>query len=174
MTGLSPGRVTPFGHPRITGCLLLPVAFRSLPRPSSPNSSEASSMNSFSLDHILSLPLPMHHSLTARNTSSVTSSACSVPSSQASFSPMPQPSSRCSHRLTKRSGPSCLSRCRSRSMCLSKQEQNTIARSPSLFLCQRSSRLIPTFNQARPQDVHTAGMQTRIPCSGPPRSAASS
>jgi hypothetical protein len=157
MTGLSPGRVTPFGHPRITGCLLLPVAFRSLPRPSSPNSSEASSMNSFSLDHILSLPLPMHHSLTARNTSSVTSSACSVPSSQASFSPMPQPSSRCSHRLTKRSGPSCLSRCRSRSMCLSKQEQNTIARSPSLFLCQRSSRLIPTFNQARPQDVHTAG-----------------
>ncbi len=28
--------VTPFGHQRINGCLLLPVAFRSLPRPSSP------------------------------------------------------------------------------------------------------------------------------------------
>ena len=31
--------VTPFGHPRITGYLLLPVAFRSLSRPSSPRSS---------------------------------------------------------------------------------------------------------------------------------------
>lgn len=59
MTGLSSSRVTPFGNPRIKGCLLLPVAFRSLPRPSSPDSSEASSMNSFSLDHILSLPLSL-------------------------------------------------------------------------------------------------------------------
>src|SRR6056297_1086033 len=57
MTGLSSSRVTPFGDSRIAGCLLLPVAFRSLPRPSSPDSSEASTMNSFSLDHILSLPL---------------------------------------------------------------------------------------------------------------------
>ena len=57
MTGLSSSRVTPFGYPRISGCLLLPVAFRSLPRPSSPDSSEASSMNAFSLDHILQLPL---------------------------------------------------------------------------------------------------------------------
>ena len=32
-------RVTPFGYLRITGCLLLPAAFRSLPRPSSPTSS---------------------------------------------------------------------------------------------------------------------------------------
>ena len=29
-------RVFPFGHLRITVCLQLPVAFRSLPRPSSP------------------------------------------------------------------------------------------------------------------------------------------
>jgi hypothetical protein len=57
VTGLSSSRVTPFGDPRIAGCLLLPVAFRSLPRPSSPDSSEASTMNSCSLDHILSLPL---------------------------------------------------------------------------------------------------------------------
>ena len=28
--------VPPFGHRRITGCVLLPVAYRSLPRPSSP------------------------------------------------------------------------------------------------------------------------------------------
>ena len=28
--------VTPFGNPRLTGCLRLPGAFRSLPRPSSP------------------------------------------------------------------------------------------------------------------------------------------
>ena len=31
----STGRVAPFGHPRIQGRLRLPVAFRSLPRPSS-------------------------------------------------------------------------------------------------------------------------------------------
>ena len=30
-----PGRVTPFGNLRIKGCLLLPEAFRRLPRPSS-------------------------------------------------------------------------------------------------------------------------------------------
>ena len=46
------GRVTPFGHLRISGCLLLPIAFRSLPRPSSSDSSKASTVNSFSLDHI--------------------------------------------------------------------------------------------------------------------------
>ena len=45
-------RVTPFGNPRITGCVLLPEAFRSLPRPSSPDSSKASTVNPYSLDHI--------------------------------------------------------------------------------------------------------------------------
>ena len=38
-------RVTPFGHPGITGCVLLPPAFRSLPRPSSPSCSKASAMD---------------------------------------------------------------------------------------------------------------------------------
>ena len=38
-------RVTPFGHPRISGCLLLLAAFRSLPRPSSPSSSKASTVD---------------------------------------------------------------------------------------------------------------------------------
>ena len=36
MTGYDPCRVSPFGHRRIKGCVLLPDAFRSLPRPSSP------------------------------------------------------------------------------------------------------------------------------------------
>ena len=52
MNAIQDVRVTPFGHPRISGCLLLPVAFRSLPRPSSPDSSKASPANSYSLDHI--------------------------------------------------------------------------------------------------------------------------
>ena len=44
MVGCPPegGRVTPFGNPRITGCLRLPGAYRSLPRPSSPGLAEAS------------------------------------------------------------------------------------------------------------------------------------
>ena len=52
MNAIQSVRVTPFGHPRISGCLLLPVAFRSLPRPSSPDSSKASPANLYSLDHI--------------------------------------------------------------------------------------------------------------------------
>ncbi len=50
-------RVTPFGYPRITGYVLLPAAFRSLSRPSSPVSSKASAMDLYSLDHI-TFPLP--------------------------------------------------------------------------------------------------------------------
>ncbi len=38
-------RVTPFGRRRISGCLLLPAAFRSLPRPSSPRYAKASTSN---------------------------------------------------------------------------------------------------------------------------------
>ena len=52
ITRFYPSWVTPFGHRRITGCVLLPVAFRSLPRPSSPDSPKAFTMNSYSLDHI--------------------------------------------------------------------------------------------------------------------------
>ena len=37
MTKYYPSRVTPFGNLRINACLQLPVAFRSLPRPSSPH-----------------------------------------------------------------------------------------------------------------------------------------
>lgn len=35
-------RVAPFGYPRVYGCLHLPEAFRSLPRPSSPSCAKAS------------------------------------------------------------------------------------------------------------------------------------
>ena len=46
-------RVTPFGYPGITGYVLLPLAFRSLSRPSSPRSSKASTIHLYSLDHII-------------------------------------------------------------------------------------------------------------------------
>ena len=36
------GRVSPFGHPRIKACSRLPVAYRSVPRPSSPLDAKAS------------------------------------------------------------------------------------------------------------------------------------
>ena len=42
-------RVSPFGYPRIIGYLLLPVAFRSLSRPSSALSAKASTLRSFCL-----------------------------------------------------------------------------------------------------------------------------
>ena len=45
--------VTPFGYPGITGYVLLPRAFRSLSRPSSPRSSKASTIHLYSLDHII-------------------------------------------------------------------------------------------------------------------------
>ena len=42
-----PCRVSPFGYPRITGYLLLPVAFRSLSRPSSAPDAKAFPLRSF-------------------------------------------------------------------------------------------------------------------------------
>ena len=53
MTAIQSCRVTPFGYPGIKGCLLLTQAFRSLPRPSSSDSAKASTMDPFSLDHII-------------------------------------------------------------------------------------------------------------------------
>ena len=43
-------RVSPFGHPRVVGRLHLFVAFRSLPRPSSPSATKASTVCPFFLD----------------------------------------------------------------------------------------------------------------------------
>src|SRR3954467_2606126 len=51
MTELTPRRVSPFGHPGLTGCVRLPPAFRSLPRPSSPPYTQASPARSRSLDY---------------------------------------------------------------------------------------------------------------------------
>jgi hypothetical protein len=59
VTKIQLGRVTPFGYPGIIGCLLLPQAFRSLPRPSSPDSSKASTVDPYSLDHIILQSFPV-------------------------------------------------------------------------------------------------------------------
>ena len=47
------GRVPPFGNRRIKGCLHLPDAYRSLPRPSSSSSAKASTVRPLLLDHII-------------------------------------------------------------------------------------------------------------------------
>ena len=60
MTAIQSCRVTPFGYPGIKGCLLLTQAFRSLPRPSSSDSAKASTMDPFSLDHIIDYPIPSY------------------------------------------------------------------------------------------------------------------
>ena len=57
VTGHYPSRVPPFGYPRINAYLRLPVAFRSLSRPSSAISALASTLRSFTLD-LASAPFP--------------------------------------------------------------------------------------------------------------------
>ena len=44
VTQYNPGRVAPFGNPRIKNCLHLPEAYRSLPRPSSTVYAKASTI----------------------------------------------------------------------------------------------------------------------------------
>src|ERR1700730_1785383 len=53
MTVLAHRRVSPFGYPRINACVPLPLAYRSLPRPSSPSCAQASPTCFRSLDHIV-------------------------------------------------------------------------------------------------------------------------
>jgi hypothetical protein len=53
MMRLAPHRVSPFGHPGLTGCVRLPLAFRSLPRPSSPLYAQASPVRFRSLDYMI-------------------------------------------------------------------------------------------------------------------------
>ena len=57
VSGHCPGRVPPFGYPRIVTCLRFPVAFRSLPRPSSAVGARASTLCSYSLDFFVALLL---------------------------------------------------------------------------------------------------------------------
>src|SRR5699024_11296966 len=52
-------RVSPFGHPRIKAHLRLPVAFRSLSRPSSALSAKAFPLRPLQLDQLLSGYLPV-------------------------------------------------------------------------------------------------------------------
>ena len=56
VTGHYPGRVPPFGYPWIDAYLRLPMAFRSLSRPSSADSALASTLRSSSLDLSAALP----------------------------------------------------------------------------------------------------------------------
>ena len=49
MTGHYPGRVTPFGNPGIKARVQLPPAYRSLPRPSSPACTKASTLRPYCL-----------------------------------------------------------------------------------------------------------------------------
>ncbi len=52
MTVIADRRVSPFGHPGLTACVRLPLAYRSLPRPSSPPCAQASPTGLLSLDYI--------------------------------------------------------------------------------------------------------------------------
>ena len=47
--GHNPHRIAPFGNPRIAVCLPLPEAYRSLPRPSSPDGAKASIVRPYTL-----------------------------------------------------------------------------------------------------------------------------
>ena len=53
-------QVVLFGHLRINECVLLPVAYRSLPRPSSPVSAKASTVRPYLLDHIIIPTIFLH------------------------------------------------------------------------------------------------------------------
>ena len=55
--------VTPFGDLRVNGYVLLTAAFRSLSRPSSPYSSQASAIDLCSLDHIIYSARPLRSSV---------------------------------------------------------------------------------------------------------------
>src|SRR5215217_4353123 len=52
MTVSKDGRVAPFGHPGLIACVRLPLAYRSLPRPSSPPCAQASPTYLRSLDYL--------------------------------------------------------------------------------------------------------------------------
>ena len=56
MRGYDSSRVSPFGHPRMNGCLRLPEAFRSLPRPSSLPGAKASTLRPLLLDFYFQRP----------------------------------------------------------------------------------------------------------------------
>src|SRR5690606_2588542 len=81
-------RVSPFGHHRITACVRLPGAFRSLPRPSSPLRAYASPVRPCTLDRnfLAGIPLPRPFAGTARGTPASISVLFSHPFFQLPFS----------------------------------------------------------------------------------------
>ena len=64
MIGLASNRVSPFGNPGINACVPLPLAFRSLPRPSSPPCAQASPTCLHSLDYKVSVTKQSAYDLT--------------------------------------------------------------------------------------------------------------
>ena len=81
--------VTRFGRPRITATLQLPAAYRSLPRPSSPGGSKASSTDPPLLDHIIlpALSLFFQTPMGLTRVELVTSCLSGMRSNQLSYSP---------------------------------------------------------------------------------------
>ena len=67
VTGHYPSRVPPFGNPRINAYLRLPLAYRSLSRPSSAISAMASTLRSCSLDLASSRQLLLPKTLESSN-----------------------------------------------------------------------------------------------------------
>ncbi len=74
--GLAHRRVSPFGHPRINACVPLPLAYRSLPRPSSPPCAQASPTCFRSLDHKSSEVRVKQSTRDLRHTSETARAAC--------------------------------------------------------------------------------------------------
>ncbi len=69
--------VSPFGHRGINACCQLPRAFRRLPRPSSPLTAKASTVDAYSLDHITRsrLRIDQHTSISPNCLNDTSSSA---------------------------------------------------------------------------------------------------
>src|SRR5687768_3009859 len=74
VTAIADGRVSPFGHPGITACVQLPLAYRSLPRPSSPPCTQASPAYILSLVQISdsNKHIQLNHCVLRTNTQNAT------------------------------------------------------------------------------------------------------
>lgn len=75
------GGVAPFGNPRIKACLLLPEAYRSLPRPSSPTGAKASIVRPYTLNRrktiVLGLRCNSQTMQLSKNHSAIKADPCS-------------------------------------------------------------------------------------------------
>ena len=175
-------RVTPFGNPGIIGCLLLPQAFRSLPRPSSPNSSKASSVDPYSLDHISlcsflcfcgrrcrvrqRLPLILLPSLRCSTaTSSLVAGISGSPLALSADSDVAKPHLHCALALRVSRGPfGSLYNCASAPSGFYNRTLKLpyVAKTTSRFVSPVCFRLSMSKDQFRPEDLHLPG-QEKLP-----------